>query len=110
MAYKVPLNIIKASKALCVSIIKSSGGPSAIANSLEYNRQYVFKWVKLGYVPLVQAYDVSQLLKVSQWVISYHKLLEVFGENAPSFSETVKDSPLLPAEKKRILDISKNGK
>lgn len=103
MAYKVPSNLVKASKLLCVSVLEQCGGSAAVANSLGYNRQYVHKWITNGYVPLVQVYDVSKLLGVSQWVLSFHKLSEVFGEAAPSFESVVKKTPLLPAQKQKVL-------
>jgi len=109
MGYVVPKNIIKASSLLCQSILTASGGASAIANTLDWDRQYVHKYMQRGYIPLVQVYDISQLLKVSEWTISYHKLMEVFGEGSPKIETVIRESGLLPAEKRRILDVLTKG-
>lgn len=105
MAYKVPKFTVNASKELCRSIVKGCGGPSALANSLGLDRQYVGKYMKAGYIPLVQVYDFSKLLNVSIWALSYYKLMEVMGESSPLLEDVIKDTPLLPAEKTRLLKI-----
>jgi hypothetical protein len=105
MAFKVPSDIIKASKALSVSILKDAGGSSAVANSLDRDRQYIHNCTSRGYVPVKSVYDISRLLGVSAWTLCYHKLMEAFGEEAPSFKEVIKEAPLLPKEKTRILNM-----
>lgn len=107
MAFQVPSKLIKASRLLSVSLLLQADGASAIANSLGYNRQYVHKWMVNGYVPLVRVWDVAMLLDVSQWALSYHKLAEVFGKEAPNFAQVVQATPLLPAQKEIILALLK---
>jgi hypothetical protein len=94
MSYVVPENLIEASKELCKSILAAGGGHSAVANSIGCDRQYVYQWGKQGYVPLAKVYDVATVLNVSEWAVSYHKLMEVFGEKAPELETVLENTPL----------------
>lgn len=107
MAFPVAPTEIKASKELCKAVISACGGSAAVANSLDLKRQHVHKWITTGFVPLRHVYEVSQLLEVSPWVLSYRKLAEVFGFEAPSLEEVVRMSPLLPAEQDRIITLAR---
>lgn len=107
MAYKVPSDIVKASKALCYSILNAAGGSSAVANSLDWNRQNVHKFMRIGYVPLKSVHEVAVLLNVSPWCLSYFKLMEALGEESIPFRLVVNKTALLPAEKARILGMLK---
>ena len=103
MAYEVPTNVIKASKKLSKCLLLTCGGSSGIANSLGIARQLVFTWMAAGYVPLVKVYEVAQLLNVSPWLLSYHKLMEVFGEESPAFLDVLKSQEaLLPADLQKV--------
>lgn len=107
MKYKVSTKDIRASKELCVTLLDVAGGASAIANSLEWDRQYIQMCYQQGYVPLVRVYEVGKLLGVSPYSLSYLKFLEALGEETPEFKKVVEGTPLLPAEKTRILEIVK---
>ena len=106
MAFPVAPEIIKASKELCKAVISACGGPAAVANSLDMHRQYVHKWTTAGYVPLRHVYEVSKLLDVSPWVLSYKKLAEVFGLASPLFGRVVEESRLMPAVQDRIRQVA----
>ena len=110
MSYPIPSKLNKASKHLCKSILTHFGGSAAVANSLtayniESSRQYVHAWIKSGAVPFNQLHDVSLVLNVSQWALSYAKLLSILGDKAPSFEEVVKATPLDPGKKVQILAV-----
>lgn len=106
MAYPVPPNIVRASSALCASIIQIVGGSAAVGNSLGWGRQYIHKMMQAGYVPLLSVYEVAQVIQCSCWCLAYHKLMEVFGDASPPFEEVVAKSPLDEADKKRIINIA----
>lgn len=100
-----------ASAELTRHLIAACGGLAAIANSLDYDRQHVYKWKKYGYVPLVQVYGLSKLLHIDQWALSYAKLYEVFGpEKSPSFASVVKKAPLSQRQKAVIMSYYKGDK
>lgn len=106
--YIVSASLIKASRALSSTLVKKAGGSSAIANSLEWDRQYMHIYLKKGYIPLQRVFEISALLKVSPWALSYFKLVEVLGPaESPSFHEVLKKSPLLPEEKEKIAAVLK---
>lgn len=107
MAYDVPSKIIKTSKELCKSILDSFGGSSALANSLGLDRQYFNKYMNLGYIPLPRLHEVRTILGVSEWALSYFKLMEIHGESSPALQGVIDKAPLLPAEKKRIVGLLK---
>lgn len=110
MGYPVSDSLKHASEELCRSVLLAYGGMSAIANSLDWDRRRVFHYIKVGHVHLESVYEISKLLNLSPWVFSYHILKEAFGENSPSFSKIVNSCPLLPAEKKRLIKLSKEDK
>lgn len=103
MIDKLSNKLITASSLLCHSIIEQCGGSAALANSLDKDRQYVHKWMKTGYVPLSQVYEVSQFLEISPWTLSYYKLAIIFGKDSPSFKSIVDKSPLPSSVKANIL-------
>lgn len=108
MAYEVPAKLVKASKELFRAIIVAAGGPSAVANSLDWDRQYITQYIRYGYVPMTRTYDVAKLLGISPFALSYFKFLEALGEDElPSFKKVVTETAILPAEKAKILDILK---
>lgn len=107
MAFQVPKDVVKASKNLCSALLTDAGGASAIANSLDWDRQYIHKFIRIGYVPLTSVYEVSALLRVSPWALSYFKLMEVLGEESPSLKAIIRKTVLLPPEKERILRMLK---
>lgn len=107
MAYKVPPEVVRASKALCYSILDVAGGSAAIANSLNWNRQYIHKCMKAGSVPRRGVYEVSKVVGVSPWALSYTMLAEALGEEAPAFRTVVNQTNLLATEKARILAMIK---
>ena len=105
MKYELPKALGVAAKELCRVILVNAGGASAIANSLKWDRQYIHICMTTGSVPLERAYEVSQLLKVSPWAISYLRLAKVFGDDRPKFKTIVNQSPILPAQKTEILNL-----
>lgn len=101
----------EACKQLMQELIVVCGGVSALGNSLEYDRQHVHKWYKLGYIPLVQVYNVSELLSIDQWAFSYCKLYEVFGfKRSPKFADIVKAAPLAKPIKDIIIELYTRSK
>ncbi len=108
MTYKVSSEIVKASKTLCRSILEAAGGSSAVANSLDWDRRYIHKYMKIGYMPLERVYEIADLLSVSPWALAYFKLLETVGPDyAPTFKDVVHKTALVPPEKNRILALIK---
>lgn len=108
MSYEVPEHLINASQELCRSILAAGGGHSALANSIGCDRQYVYQWNRQGYVPLAKVHDVSSVLNVSEWAVSYHKLMEIFGLKSPSLHAVLENTPLPEGDILRIKEISKN--
>ena len=103
MPYSLSAKQAKVAKKLCTALLKEAGGASAVANSLGSKRQYIFTDMAQGYVPLKRVYDICTLLNVSPWALSYVKLAQVFGEQAPQLKSVIQESPLLTSKKKELL-------
>jgi hypothetical protein len=109
MPYRIPPKLKKASEALSREVILAAGGSAAVGNSLGIDRRYFHNNLRRGYIPLGNVHDVSEILGVSPWALSYYKLLEIFGKNSPKFLDVLEEANLFPESVKTILLIY-NGK
>lgn len=105
VAYKVPKNIKRASKLLLKYVIHNSGGQSAVALKCKISRQLVKTFLDYGYVPLTRVYDVSKNLGINLYVLSYSRLMEVFGEKIIAFSLLLEGLPLTDVQKEHVLNV-----
>lgn len=105
MGYKLSKQQKKVAKELLRAIVEASGGPGALANSMDLTRQLTHYYMQVGYINLSKVYDAAKLLDVSPWCLSYLKLAPVFGEKGPTLVEVIDESPLLESEKKRLLKM-----
>lgn len=107
MKYKLPPNIIPASKMLFRCIVDAAGGSSEVGSKTGFIRQAIHNFETSGYVPLVRVNEVATGLKLTPWHLSYFKLMQVFGDKSPSFYKLVKECSLLSAEDKaKILKVT----
>lgn len=104
MAYNVPEKTLDTARALCTFILKRCGGASAIANTIGETRQGVATWIGSGDIPHTKIYDVANALDVDPWLLSYHKLMQIFGEKSPTLQSIVAESFLKEDDKKWVLD------
>lgn len=100
MKYKVPSNIINASRLLLKALVEHHGGSSEVAEKIGTARQAVHIFERNGYVPLVQVHSVAKILHCKVWHLSYVKLMEVFGKETPDFRILVNKITVLPKEVK----------
>lgn len=100
MKYKVSSSILNASKLLLRAIIDNFGGTTKVGNAVSMERQAIHNFYAQGYVPLTQVYSFAKNLKLKVWHISYFKLLEVHGDDAPHIADLIKDCELLSKEDK----------
>ncbi len=105
MTYKVPSNIKSAAKLLLTLLIEQHGGQSEVGRLCRLPRQTLFTSVTKGYVALPLTYTIAKKLKTDIWTLSYVKLMEVFGENSPEFSDIIIDCSLSSNEKEKIMNI-----
>ena len=83
MPVKVPSNISKAAKYMCVRSLQEAGGASAIAKKLGWPRQDIHASFYLGYIPPKRLYDVVTLLEVTPSLFSSSS---AFGPHSSSSS------------------------
>jgi ABC-type uncharacterized transport system YnjBCD permease subunit len=96
---------VKASAMLFKELVYFCGGTSAIANSLGEYRQKVNVWLNRGFAPVDRVYELSKLLGVSPWALSYYKISTMLGpELSPTFKEIVGALPLPLPTKEELLD------
>lgn len=106
MKFKPPASTVSASKLLLRTLINNLGGSTVVGNAVKLKRQAVYNFEVTGYVPLTQLYSVAKDLNLKIWHLSYYKLLEVHGHDAPHFPTLVKDLDMLSKEDKaRILKV-----
>lgn len=110
MTYKVPSNIKSAAKLLLTLLIEQHGGQSEVGRLCRLPRQTLFTSVTKGYVALPLTYTIAKKLNTDIWTLSYVKLMEVFGETSPDFTEIIKDCSLSNNEKEKILNVYKKFK
>lgn len=103
MKYKVSSKKIKASKNLLHALIHHYGGTQAFGEQVKMSKQAINNFKDRGYVSLTQVYSFSIDLGISQWALAYYKLEEIFGLASPCFSAIVRDTPLHPEVKRKIL-------
>jgi len=100
MKYKVSANATNASKLLFRQLITNLGGSTKVGNAVDLQRQAIHNFYVQGYVPLTQVYSIAKKLKLKVWHLSYYKLLEVHGDDAPQIPELLKELDVLSKEDK----------
>ena len=99
-------NKAKASAMLFRELVYLCGGTSAIANSIGEYRQKVNVWVKNGTAPAERVYELSKLLEVSPWALSYYKASLLLGpELSPPFEKVVEELPLPEEVKTELIEV-----
>lgn len=108
MKYKVPKNIVDASKLLVSAIIDALGGSSDVGKKCGCSRQKIYNYEEYGYIPLKEVYSIAKALNVKVWHLSYAKLMEVHGLSTPNFEILVNTLNILSGEdKNKILKVYK---
>ena len=108
MKYKVNASITNASKLLFRTIVDRLGGSTKVGNQVGLKRQAIHNFEVDGYVPLKIVYSIAKELNLKPWHLSFYKLVEVHGTDAPPFEGLVnKLAVLSPEDKVKILKAYK---